>query len=110
MDGKCIIIMGPTGAGKSALGLFLAKRLGGEIISADAIQVYKGLDIGTAKPSPPELMEVRHYLVDILEPDQRFSAGEFTRLALGSRPGMRFCEKGWRSYVIKKACPIFGGY
>ena len=70
--------------GKSVLALFLARRLGGEIISADAIQVYKGLDIGTAKPSSRELREVRHYLVDILEPDQRFSAGEFTRLALGA--------------------------
>lgn len=74
--------MGSTGVGKSALALFLAQRLGGEIVSADAIQVYKGLSIGSAKPSPRELMEVRHYLVDILEPDQRFSAGEFTRLAL----------------------------
>ena len=84
MNGKCIIIMGPTGVGKSALALFLARRLGGEIISADAIQVYKDLNIGTAKPSSQDLMEVRHYLVDILEPNQRFSAGKFMKLALGT--------------------------
>ncbi len=74
--------MGPTGVGKSALALFLAPRLGGEIISADAIQVYKGLQIGTAKPSSREFAEVRHHLIDILEPDQRFSAGQFMKLAL----------------------------
>lgn len=74
--------MGPTGVGKSALALFLARLLGGEIISADAIQVYKGLNIGTAKSTPQELAEVRHYLVNILEPDQKFSAGQFMRLAL----------------------------
>ncbi|MFB0518285.1 MAG: tRNA (adenosine(37)-N6)-dimethylallyltransferase MiaA, partial [Acidobacteriota bacterium] len=82
MRGKCIIIMGPTGVGKSALALFLAPRLGGEIISADAIQVYKGLQIGTAKPSSQELAAVRHYLIDVMEPDQRFSAGQFMKLAL----------------------------
>lgn len=82
MKGKCIIIMGPTGVGKSALALFLAPRLGGEIISADAIQVYKGLQIGTAKPSSQELAAVHHHLVDILEPNQRFSAGQFMKLAL----------------------------
>lgn len=98
MNNKCIIIMGPTGVGKSALALFLARRLGGEIISADAIQVYKGLDIGTAKPSPQELMEVRHYLVDILEPNQRFSAGKFMKLALGAMGEIR--ERGRVPIVV----------
>ncbi|CAH8370566.1 unnamed protein product [Eruca vesicaria subsp. sativa] len=74
---KVIVISGPTGAGKSRLALELAKRLNGEIISADSVQVYKGLDVGSAKPSASDRKEVPHHLIDILHPSQDYSVGQF---------------------------------
>lgn len=76
-----LIIAGPTASGKTDLAVALAERMRLEVINGDALQVYRGLDIGTAKPSPEVRSRVRHHLIDILEPDQRFSAGEFARLA-----------------------------
>lgn len=73
--------MGPTAVGKSDLGLWLAERFGGEIVSADSAQVYRGLDIGTAKPTPEERERVPHHLIDIKAPDEGFSLAEFHRLA-----------------------------
>ncbi len=76
------VIAGPTAAGKSALAMALAERVGGvEIISADSRQVYVGMDIGTAKPTPEERGRVPHHLVDVAAPDQLFSAGRFAELA-----------------------------
>ncbi len=72
-----IAILGPTGSGKSALALQIAARLAVEIISVDSAQVYRGMDIGTAKPSAAERRKVRHHLIDIREPEQSYSAGEF---------------------------------
>ncbi|KAK7335093.1 hypothetical protein VNO80_26864 [Phaseolus coccineus] len=74
---KVIVISGPTGSGKSRLALELAKRLNGEIVSADSVQVYRGLDVGSAKPSPDERKEVPHHLVDILHPSEDYSVGQF---------------------------------
>ncbi|KAB1216518.1 tRNA dimethylallyltransferase 9 [Morella rubra] len=74
---KVIVISGPTGSGKSRLALELAKRLNGEIISADSVQVYQGLDVGSAKPSPTDRKEVPHHLVDILHPSEEYSVGQF---------------------------------
>jgi tRNA dimethylallyltransferase len=79
-----LAIVGATATGKSALGMALAERLGGEIVNADALQVYRGLDIGTAKPTPAERARVPHHLIDILEPHERWSAGEFARRALAA--------------------------
>ena len=76
-----IAILGPTATGKSALGLALAERLDGEIVNADALQVYRGFDLGTAKPTPEERRRVPHHLVDVLDPTERYSAGEFARRA-----------------------------
>lgn len=76
-----IAILGPTAAGKTGLGLTLARELDGEIINADALQVYRGLDIGTAKPSAEERAAAPHHLVDILDPEESYSAGEFVRRA-----------------------------
>ena len=76
-----IAIMGPTATGKSDLGVELAKALGGEVINADALQVYRRLDIGTAKPPPAMRRAVPHHLIDILEPSEVFSVGEFVRRA-----------------------------
>lgn len=78
-----VAVVGPTATGKSALGMRLAEELpeGGEIVNADALQVYRGFDIGTAKPPAEDLRRVRHHLIDILDPDERYSAGEFARRA-----------------------------
>lgn len=76
-----LAIVGPTATGKSALGMAIAERLSGEIVNADALQVYRGFDIGTAKPGARERARVPHHLVDILEPHEPYSAGEFARRA-----------------------------
>ena len=76
-----LAIVGPTATGKSELGMALAEALGGEIVNADALQVYRGLDIGTAKPSPADRERVPHHLIDILEPQEVYSAGDFARRA-----------------------------
>lgn len=76
-----LAIVGATATGKSALALELAGEIGGEIVSADSLQVYRGLDLGTAKPSAADRARVPHHLVDILEPDEVYSAGEFARRA-----------------------------
>ncbi|HUX46556.1 MAG TPA: tRNA (adenosine(37)-N6)-dimethylallyltransferase MiaA, partial [Desulfosporosinus sp.] len=72
-----IIIIGPTGVGKTSLGIALAQEIGGEIISGDSVQVYKKLDIGSAKPSVEELQLVPHHLIDYLDPSEPFSAAQF---------------------------------
>ncbi len=76
-----VVIVGATATGKSRLAMRLAPDFGGEILSADALQVYRGFDIGTAKPTPAERRRVRHHLLNILEPHESFSAGEFARRA-----------------------------
>jgi len=76
-----LAVVGATATGKSTLGMALAERLRGEIVSADALQVYRGFDIGTAKPSLADRERVRHHLVDILDPHETYSAGEFARRA-----------------------------
>jgi tRNA dimethylallyltransferase len=74
-------LAGPTAAGKSAVALELAQRIGGEIISVDSMQVYRGLDIGTAKPSQADLKRVPHHLIDVVDLNQSFDAATFARLA-----------------------------
>lgn len=76
-----LAIVGATATGKSSLAVEVALRLGGEIISADAFAVYRGMDAGTAKPSPEDRQKVPHHLVDVRDPREPFSAGEFSRLA-----------------------------
>ena len=76
---RLLAIMGATATGKSGLAMELAVQLDGEIVNADALQIYRGLDIGTAKPSPAMQRRVRHHLVDICDPEEAFSAGEFVR-------------------------------
>jgi len=73
----CLAIMGPTASGKSGLSMALAEQLPIEIISVDSALIYRGMDIGTAKPSPAELAAVPHHLIDILEPTEHYSAADF---------------------------------
>ena len=82
MDKKPLIILtGPTAVGKTETSIQLAKKIGGEIISADSMQVYKGMDIGTAKIKTEEMDGVPHYLVDCLEPDEEFNVMIFQEKA-----------------------------
>lgn len=76
-----IVITGPTGSGKTGLAIELAEKWGGEIICADSRTVYKGMDIGTAKPTIEEQARVPHHLIDVVEPSERFTVHDFQRLA-----------------------------
>jgi tRNA dimethylallyltransferase len=78
---RLIAVVGPTAAGKSAFALELALARGGEIVSCDSLQVYRGFDVGSAKPTPRERSAVRHHLLDVVEPDAAFSAADYARLA-----------------------------
>ncbi len=78
---KILCIVGPTASGKSALALELAERLDGEIISCDSMQIYRRMDIGTAKPTSDEIARVRHHMIDIAEPDSDFSCADYVALA-----------------------------
>lgn len=78
---RIVVIGGPTATGKTALSVSLAKAIGGEVVNADSTQVYRGMDIGTAKPTAAEREGVPHHLFDIRDPDQQLSAAEWTRLA-----------------------------
>lgn len=81
---RFIVILGPTASGKSSLGISLAEKLGGEILVCDSTQVYRHFDIGTAKVPAAEQRGIRHHLVDLVEPDAIFTAGEFRSLALAA--------------------------
>ncbi len=81
MNNKLVIIAGPTAVGKTAISVELAKRISGEIISADSMQVYKGMDIGTAKITKEEMQGVKHHLIDILDPTEDFNVVEFAKRA-----------------------------
>ncbi|MBR4173395.1 MAG: tRNA (adenosine(37)-N6)-dimethylallyltransferase MiaA [Clostridia bacterium] len=78
-----VVVAGATASGKTALSVELAKRLSGEIVSCDSMQIYKGMDIGTAKPKREEMQGVPHHMMDILEPSKSFSAAEFCTMARG---------------------------
>ncbi len=84
-----VLLMGPTASGKSALAVALAQRLGGEILSVDSAQVYRGMDVGTAKPSIAERGGVPHHLIDIVDPTEAYSAARFVRDALAAIASVR---------------------
>lgn len=81
---KILFLVGPTASGKSHIGIYLAKKLKGSIISADSMQVYKEMNIGTAKPTPKERKSVPHYLIDMVSPTRSFSVYEWRKQALES--------------------------
>ena len=76
---KVIVIAGPTASGKTSLGVELAKKIDGEVISADSMQIYKDMTIGTAKPTPEETEGIPHYLIDFVSPDERYSVADFKK-------------------------------
>jgi tRNA dimethylallyltransferase len=97
--GEAIYLAGPTASGKSAVSLILARRLGGEIISVDSMQVYRGLDIGTAKPSELDRQRIPHHLIDVAEITEGFDAARFAALA----------RQAEQSIQAKGGIPIFCG-
>lgn len=97
---KCIIIAGPTASGKTSLSVELALALDGEIINADSMQVYRGMDIGTAKPTPEEQRGVPHHLLSVVDPDEEFNAEIYRSMAL---PFVRDIVSR------QKACLVTGG-
>lgn len=94
-----IILTGPTAVGKTELSLKLAERIKAEIVSADSMQVYKYMDIGTAKPSPEERQLIPHHLLDLVEPDQDFSVADY----------QRYFEKAVASIYAKGKLPLLTG-
>lgn len=94
-----IYIAGPTASGKSAAALLVAEQLYGEVISVDSMQVYRGMDIGTAKPTPQERARIPHHLIDVAEPSEAFDAARFLKLARNAE-----AEIGARGRV-----PVFCG-
>lgn len=110
---KCIIIAGPTATGKTSLSVALAKVFDGEIINADSMQVYRGMDIGTAKPTPEEQMGIPHHLLDVVDPDEEFNAAIYRSLALPlvsdivSRGKVCFVTGGTGLYIKSLAKGLF---
>ncbi len=83
-----LIIAGPTASGKTEASLLLAQEFGGEIVSADSMQIYRGMDIGTAKPTPEQRKLVYHHLIDVVEPNQPYSVGDYLRDARSAINGI----------------------
>ncbi len=96
---KCLAVTGATASGKTALAIALAERLNGEIVSCDSMQVYRGMDIGTAKATREEQARVPHHLIDILDPKEPFSAAEYAALA----------EEAVRDIDARGKTPVFCG-
>jgi tRNA dimethylallyltransferase len=94
-----IFIAGPTAVGKSAVALALAEKIGGEIISVDSMQVYRGLDLGTAKPTADERKKIPHHLIDVCDLTENFDAAQFIRLA----------QKAVSEILARNKVPIFCG-
>ena len=99
MASRCIFIAGPTAAGKSEIALALAAKTGGEIISVDSMQVYRGLDIGTAKPDAATQKRIPHHLIDVCELNEPFDAAKFVQLA----------NRAVTEIQSRKKTPIFCG-
>jgi tRNA dimethylallyltransferase len=89
-----VLLLGPTGSGKTALSLELGERFGGEIVSCDSVAVYRGMDLGTAKPTKEERARLQHHLIDVADPNQPFTAGEYSRQARAA-----LCEIASRGHL-----------
>lgn len=96
---KVVVICGPTASGKTALSIELAKKINGEIISSDSMQIYEDMDIGTAKPTKEEMQGIKHYLLDFVEPNKRYSVADFKKDA----------EKSIEEILEKGKVPIIVG-
>ena len=99
MRQKVIVICGPTASGKTALSIELAKKINGEIVSADSMQIYKNMNIGTAKPTIEEMQGIKHYLIDFISPDERYSVADYKKDA----------KKAIKEIINKGKVPIVVG-
>jgi tRNA dimethylallyltransferase len=104
MPTPLILVVGATASGKSSLAAALAERLGGEVVSADAMAVYRAMDIGTAKPSAQELASAPHHLISVLEPDDRCDVSRWLALADAAIAGIR--ARG-RVAVVAGGSPLY---
>ena len=98
MKPKVIVIVGPTASGKTALSIEVAKKINGEIVSCDSMQIYKDMDIGSAKPTKEEMQGIKHYMIDIVTPEERFSVAEYKKQAEAAIK--EIIEKGKTPIVI----------
>ena len=96
---KVVSVAGPTASGKTKLSVELAKHFDGEIISADSMQIYKDMDIGTAKVTKEEAQGIKHYLVDFVSPDQRYTVSDFKKDAEAAIK--EILEKGKAKYAYE---------
>ena len=96
---KVIVICGPTASGKTALSIELAKRIDGEVVSADSMQIYKDMNIGSAKVTPEEMDGIKHYLIDFVSPDERYSVANYKQDA----------KKAIEEIIAKGKTPIVVG-
>ena len=99
MQPKLVVITGPTASGKTALGVALAQCLGGEVVSADSMQIYRGMDIGTAKPTPEEMQGVPHHMIDIADPTENYSVSRYAAEATAA----------WDDILARGKLPIVVG-
>ena len=97
-----VVLTGPTAVGKTALSLRLARALDGEIVSADSMQVYRRMDIGTAKVTRQEMEGIPHHLIDVLEPDEDFNVVTFTSMAREAMEGIYKSYAGSHYELIEK--------
>lgn len=88
MKPKVVVIVGPTASGKTAVSIELAKKINGEIISADSMQIYKYMDIGTAKPTLEEMQGIKHYMLDVVMPDETFNVAKYKSMAESAIEGI----------------------
>ena len=103
MQTPLIIITGPTAVGKTDLSIDIAKNINADIISADSMQIYKYMDIGSAKIKKEEMKGIKHYLVDEVEPDYEFSVSEFQKRAKNYIKKIREeCNSNWRNRTLPK--------
>jgi tRNA dimethylallyltransferase len=110
-----VLILGPTGSGKTALSLALGERFDGEVVSCDSVAVYRGMDLGSAKPSAEEQRRLPHHLIDIANPDEPFTAGEYSRQArlamrqIAARGHMPLVTGGTGLYLRALTMGLFAG-
>ncbi len=104
VDAKILVILGPTASGKSDLAMALARLHGADILSVDSMQVYRQMDIGTAKPSQAEQAQVRHHLIDVVEPDESFTVARFVEQA---DEIIRNCRQAGRPLVATGGTPLY---
>jgi tRNA dimethylallyltransferase len=115
LDPLAVLLLGPTGSGKTALSLRLAESFHGEIVSCDSVAVYRGMDLGSAKPTPTERQQAPHHLIDVANPDEPYTAGAYSRAAratlreIASRSHLPIVTGGTGLYLRALTEGLFAG-